>query len=128
MLAAWISHASRARQAANTKLPTNNSNATFNYKLPTNNINANASSCELAVGRWMLRYTRPLMAFRYRKFKVYQDALALHRRAAHLAERFPKEYWHLADQLRRGGASVAPHHNQRAGKKNTKKLKRIYSR
>ena len=46
------------------------------------------------------------MAFRYRKFKVYQDALALHRKAAHLAERFPREYWHLADQLRRAALSV----------------------
>jgi len=46
------------------------------------------------------------MAFRYRKFKVYQDALILHRKAAHLAERFPKEYWHLADQFRRAALSV----------------------
>ena len=46
------------------------------------------------------------MVFRYRKFKVYQDALALHSKAAHLAETFPKAYWHLADQLRRAALSV----------------------
>ena len=46
------------------------------------------------------------MAFRYRKFKVYHDALAFHSKAAHLAERFPKAYLHLADQLRRAALSV----------------------
>jgi len=46
------------------------------------------------------------MAFRYRKFKVYQDALAFHRKLAHLTKRFPAEYRHVADQLRRAALSV----------------------
>ena len=73
----WMSHASRAMQ-----LPTPSSQQTTKDS------------------------TLSRMAFRYRKFKVYQDALLLHSRAAHLAERFPREYWRLADQLRRAALSV----------------------
>ena len=46
------------------------------------------------------------MAFRYRKFKVYQDALIFHKKVVHLVKRFPGEYRHVADQLRRAALSV----------------------
>jgi len=46
------------------------------------------------------------MAFRYRKFKVYQDALAFHKKMAHLVKRFPPEYRHVADQMKRAALSV----------------------
>ena len=46
------------------------------------------------------------MAFRYRKFKVYQDALQFHHLAIELAKNFPKGYLHLENQLKRAALSV----------------------
>ena len=47
------------------------------------------------------------MAFRYRKFKVYQDALKFHHVAMELIKSFPKEYTHLENQLKRAALSVS---------------------
>jgi four helix bundle protein len=46
------------------------------------------------------------MAFRFRNFKVYQDAKLLHKEIAILANTFPRDYWYLADQLRRSSLSI----------------------
>ena len=46
------------------------------------------------------------MAFRFRNFKVYQDAKLLHKEIIILVNKFPREYWYLADQLRRSSLSI----------------------
>ena len=40
------------------------------------------------------------MAFRFTKFKVYQDAKRLHRKVVFLTKSFPAEFYYLKDQLR----------------------------
>lgn len=47
------------------------------------------------------------MAFRYRKFKVYQDAKKLHKEIVVLANNFPWQYQYLADQIKRSSLSIA---------------------
>jgi four helix bundle protein len=46
------------------------------------------------------------MAFRFRNFKVYQDAKGLHRRIVALANAFPRGYLYLADQIKRSSLSI----------------------
>ncbi|MBI2476397.1 MAG: four helix bundle protein [Candidatus Taylorbacteria bacterium] len=46
------------------------------------------------------------MAFRYRKFKVYQDALKLHSLIVKITKSFPIEFRHLTDQVKRAGLSI----------------------
>ena len=46
------------------------------------------------------------MAFRYRKFKVYQDALVFHKEMVQQVKSFPPEYRHVADQMKRAALSV----------------------
>ena len=46
------------------------------------------------------------MAFRYRKFKVYQDAISLHSLIVQSVKNFPIEFRHLSDQVRRAALSV----------------------
>src|SRR3989344_817136 len=46
------------------------------------------------------------MAFRYRTFKVYQDALKLHGLVVKITKRFPVEFRHLADQVKRAALSI----------------------
>ena len=46
------------------------------------------------------------MAFRYRKFNVYQDAKNLHREIVLIANRFPRQYQYLADQVKRSSLSI----------------------
>jgi len=65
------------------------------------------------------------MAFRYRKFKVYQDALTLHSKVARLAESFPREYWHLADQFRRAALSVPLNIAEGSAKRSDKDFNRF---
>ena len=47
------------------------------------------------------------MAFAFEKLLVYQKAIDFADRAASLAERFPREYRYLADQLSRASLSIA---------------------
>lgn len=44
--------------------------------------------------------------FRYRNFKVYQDAKALHRKVAAITAKFPRQFWYLGDQVNRSSLSV----------------------
>ncbi len=46
------------------------------------------------------------MAFRFRNFKVYQDAKLLHKEITILVTTFPRSYWYLADQLKRSSLSI----------------------
>ncbi len=46
------------------------------------------------------------MAFRFRKFKVYQEAKILHKELVFLINNFPRNYWYLSDQLKRSSLSI----------------------
>ena len=46
------------------------------------------------------------MAFRFQKFRVYQDAKVFHRKIVFLTKNFPSEFWYLKDQLRRASLSI----------------------
>ncbi len=46
------------------------------------------------------------MAFRFLKFKVYQDAKILHRKVVFLSKKFPIEFYYLKDQIRRSSLSI----------------------
>ena len=46
------------------------------------------------------------MSFRFRNFKVYQDAKLLHKEIAVLVSTFPRNCWYLADQMRRSSLSI----------------------
>lgn len=46
------------------------------------------------------------MAFRFRKFRVYQDAKLLHKEVIALANTFSRNYFYLADQLKRSFLSI----------------------
>ena len=74
-----LRHASRANAAANIQLPT---------------INLNS----------LLKYLR--MAFRFLRFKVFQDAKFFHRKIVFLTKDFPVEFYYLKDQIRRSSLSI----------------------
>ena len=46
------------------------------------------------------------MAFRFRNFKVYQEAKALHRKILRLTNTFPHSSYYLADQAKRASLSI----------------------
>lgn len=46
------------------------------------------------------------MSFRFRNFKVYQDAKLLHKELFLVLNDFPRNYFYLADQLKRSSLSV----------------------
>ena len=46
------------------------------------------------------------MAFRFRKFRIYQDAKDLHRQIITIVNQFPRQHFYLADQLRRSSLSI----------------------
>ena len=46
------------------------------------------------------------MAFRFRNFKVYQDAKVVHKELAFLLNKFPRTYYYLSDQIKRSSLSV----------------------
>ncbi len=46
------------------------------------------------------------MAFRFRKFRVYQEAKKLHKRIVFIVNKFPREYLYLVDQIRRSSLSI----------------------
>lgn len=47
------------------------------------------------------------MAFRFRKFRVYQDAKRLHIDIVSMLNNFPREYFYLSDQIKRSSLSIA---------------------
>ena len=46
------------------------------------------------------------MAFRFRNFKVYQDAKSLHKEIVFLLNKFSRNQYYLSDQIRRSSLSV----------------------
>lgn len=46
------------------------------------------------------------MAFRFVKFRVYQDAKQLHKEIVVLTNRFSRNYYYLSDQLNRSSLSI----------------------
>ena len=46
------------------------------------------------------------MPFRYRKFKVYQDAISFHGKVVRLTKNFPIDFKHLTDQMKRATLSI----------------------
>ena len=46
------------------------------------------------------------MAFRFNQFKVYKDALVLHKKIVILTKTFSGEFYYLKDQLRRSSLSI----------------------
>ena len=58
--------------------------ATANYQLPTTNT----------------------MTFRFRNFKVYQDAIMAYKFVVLITQNFPRDFYHLVDQIRRAALSV----------------------
>lgn len=46
------------------------------------------------------------MAFRFKKFRVYQDAKEFHKETVSLTTKFPRSYYYLADQLNRSSLSI----------------------
>lgn len=46
------------------------------------------------------------MAFRFRKFRVYQEAKQLHKDILLAVRQFPREYWYLVDQIKRSSLSI----------------------
>lgn len=46
------------------------------------------------------------MSFRFRHFKVYQDAKLLHKEIVLLSNTFPKSYFYLIDQMKRSSLSI----------------------
>ncbi|MEK7559438.1 MAG: four helix bundle protein [Patescibacteria group bacterium] len=46
------------------------------------------------------------MAFRFRNFKVYQDAKSLHIEIAFMLSKFSRNYYYLSDQIKRSSLSV----------------------
>ena len=58
--------------------------ATYNFQLPTNNF----------------------MTFRFKNFKVYQDAVEAYKLVISITKNFPRDFEHLKDQIRRAALSV----------------------
>ncbi len=46
------------------------------------------------------------MAFRFRKFRVYQEAKQSHKEILFAVRQFPREYWYLVDQIKRSSLSI----------------------
>src|SRR3989344_4308884 len=46
------------------------------------------------------------MPFRFRDFKVYKDAIEAYKFIVQITKDFPREYYHLMEQLRRAALSV----------------------
>ena len=47
-----------------------------------------------------------MLTFRFLDFKVYKDGKVLYKKVVETTKKFPREYWELADQLRRAALSV----------------------
>lgn len=46
------------------------------------------------------------MAFRFRQFKIYQDARELHKEVNQVVSNFPRQFFYLSDQTKRASLSV----------------------
>ena len=64
------------------------------------------------------------MSFRYRKFKVYQDALVLHKLVVFLTRQFPSNFYYLKDQVCRASLSIILNIAEGSGKDSDKDFNR----
>ena len=67
------------------------------------------------------------MAFRFRKFKVYQDAKLLHRDVVRITNGFQKEHFYLVDQIRRSSLSIILNIAEGSSKQSDKDFNRFIS-
>lgn len=67
------------------------------------------------------------MAFRFRKFKVYQDAKLLHREIVITVNKFPREYYYLIDQIKRSSLSIILNIAEGSSKQSDKDFNRFIS-
>ena len=65
------------------------------------------------------------MAFRYRKFNVYQDAKNLHKEIIFLVNEFPRQYQYLADQVKRSSLSIVLNIAEGSSKQSDKDFNRF---
>lgn len=65
------------------------------------------------------------MAFRFRKFRVYQEAKRLHREVLLIVNKFPREYIYIADQLRRSTLSIVLNIAEGSSKQSDKDFNRF---
>ena len=64
------------------------------------------------------------MTFRFRNFKVYQEAKKLHIEVAKLTNKFPNGYYYLKDQINRSSLSVVLNIAEGSSKRSDKDLNR----
>ncbi len=65
------------------------------------------------------------MAFRFRKFQVYQDAKRLHLEIFLLTDKFTSKYHYLIDQIRRSSLSVVLNLAEGSSKQSDKDFNRF---
>ena len=65
------------------------------------------------------------MSFRFRNFKVYQDAQALHLEIIKLASVWPRDYFYLSDQLKRASLSIVLNIAEGSSKQSDKDFNRF---
>ncbi|HUD04698.1 MAG TPA: four helix bundle protein [Patescibacteria group bacterium] len=65
------------------------------------------------------------MAFRYRKFNVYQDSKNLHKEIIFLVNEFPRQYQYLADQVKRSSLSIILNIAEGSSKQSDKDFNRL---
>ena len=64
------------------------------------------------------------MAFRFRKFRVYQEAIEFHRYIVKITKSFPKDFDYLTKQLRRASLSVVLNIAEGSAKNSDKDFRR----
>jgi four helix bundle protein len=67
------------------------------------------------------------MAFRFRAFKVYQDAKLLHKDIVFLVNTFSRSYWYLGDQIKRSSLSIILNIAEGSSKQSDKDFNRYIS-
>ncbi len=65
------------------------------------------------------------MAFRFRRFQVYQDAKVLHKEIVFLVNGFPRTSFYLADQIKRSSLSVVLNIAEGSSKQSDKDFNRF---
>lgn len=65
-----------------------------------------------------------MMTFRFLEFPVYKDSKVFYKQCVSLTKHFPKEFWELADQLRRAALSICLNIAEGSAKYSDKDFKR----
>ena len=66
-----------------------------------------------------------MKTFRFLDFQVYQEAKTLYKQIILLTRSFPREYWELADQIRRSALSVCLNIAEGSAKRSDKDFNRF---